>query len=75
MRKLIGIAAILLTMLLWPSSAQENQEVAPYAFAHLPHGIVYKTVHQGCELFIVESVSYPYGQQVTYAITTGRGCK
>jgi hypothetical protein len=75
MRKLIGVAVILATLLLWPARATEFEEVAPYAFAKLPHGTVYKTVHQGCEIFIVESVSWPYGEQVIYSIATGRGCK
>ena len=61
----------------------DEQEVAPYRFADLPHGRIYKVVQQGCELFIVESdVQLPSGQygvlsypQHSYAVATGRGCR
>jgi len=61
--------------------AQETQEVKPYVFAELPHGRIYKTVHEGCELFIVETRSdwemayRDTNSTYNYAITTGRGCK
>jgi hypothetical protein len=54
-----------------------QQEVAPYKFADLPHGRIYKAVHQGCELFIVESDfqtdyhNVPL-QQHSYTVTLGR---
>jgi hypothetical protein len=55
----------------------EFQEVKPYTFAELPHGRIYKTVHEGCELYVVENDFYTYGarDQHQYAITSGRGCK
>jgi hypothetical protein len=61
------------------ASTVEVQEVKPYVFADLPHGRIYKTVHEGCELYIVEN-DYEagpgtYNYQHAYAITAGRGCK
>lgn len=54
-----------------PVQAQSVQEVPPYKFADLPHGRIYKAVHEGCELYIVESnLSLQVPEQ--YAITTGR---
>jgi hypothetical protein len=50
---------------------QTFEEVKPYVFADLPNGRIYKAVHEGCELFIVEAGPSAY----TYAIATGRGCK
>jgi hypothetical protein len=54
-------------------------EVKPYAFAELPHGRIYKAVHEGCELWIVESdFDTDYHNrttQHTYSVTAGRGCK
>jgi hypothetical protein len=58
--------------------AMEYQEVKPYAFAELPHGTIYKTVHEGCELYIVETNNDradSMGKGFTYSITAGRGCK
>jgi len=50
-------------------------EVTPYKFADLPHGRIYKTVHDGCELYIVESEwQTGTGLNHTYNITLGR-CK
>jgi hypothetical protein len=59
------------------SHAMEFQEVKPYVFAELPHGRIYKTVHEGCEVYIVESDSIHANDWDThqYSITTGRGCK
>jgi hypothetical protein len=59
------------------ASVMEFQEVKPYVFAELPHGRIYKTVHEGCELYVVENDFYTYGarDQHQYAITSGRGCK
>jgi hypothetical protein len=85
----IGLSVILLlafrficTSLIAKAQTLEQQEVKPYVFATLPHGRVYKTVHEGCELFITESdVNIPGGQYgfangtEFYAVTTGRGCK
>lgn len=57
----------------------EMKEVKPYAFAALPYGgKIYKAVHEGCELFIVEGyqrvpAAPDYGGN--YAIATGRGCR
>jgi cbb3-type cytochrome oxidase cytochrome c subunit len=48
--------------------AQDTQEIKPYVFAELPHGRIYKAIHEGCELYIVESEN-------GYTIATGRGCK
>lgn len=63
------------------SHAQEANEAKPYVFADLPHGRIYKAVHQGCEIFVVESdINIPAGSygmangQHAYSITTGRGC-
>jgi hypothetical protein len=61
----------------------EVQEVKPYVFAELPHGRIYKAVHESCELYIVENdFNIPGGQygiesnqQHSYSIATGRGCK
>jgi hypothetical protein len=62
-----------------PVHAQEVQvqEVKPYVFADLPHGRIYKTVHEGCELYIVEAdvVYGTGGSSHAYDITAGRGCK
>jgi hypothetical protein len=59
--------------------AMENQEVKPYVFAELPHGRIYKTVHEGCELYIVENdMTGTAGQNAYehfYSISSGRGCK
>lgn len=58
--------------------ADDNQEIAPYKFADLPHGRIYKAVHEGCELFIVENDFLPEHGVVTqhqYSISTGRGCR
>ena len=59
--------------------AQETQEIKPYVFAELPHGRIYKAVHEGCELFITENdfqeFNNQYGQVHFYTIATGRGCK
>lgn len=58
--------------------AQEIKEVRPYAFAELPNGtIVYKTVHEGCELYIAQNYvgQLNHADSVSVAITTGRGCK
>ena len=60
--------------------ADDQQEVKPYVFAELPHGRIYKTVHEGCELFIVESdiptlANQPGEQFHHYGIATGRGCR
>jgi hypothetical protein len=87
----IGFAAVLGTLLLfglsawqWQShtaQAQDTQEIKPYVFAQLPHGRIYKTVHEGCELFITETESHwdmAYRDTQTtysYAVATGRGCK
>jgi cbb3-type cytochrome oxidase cytochrome c subunit len=64
------------------AAAQETEEVKPYVFAELPHGRIYKAVHEGCEIFIVESdIAIPGGQSAqrygttAYSIATGRGCK
>jgi hypothetical protein len=57
----------------------EVQEVKPYVFAELPHGRIYKTVHEGCELYIVENdMQTDYrniAEQHIYAIAAGRGCR
>jgi hypothetical protein len=63
-----------------PAHAMEVQEVKPYVFAELPHGRIYKTVHEGCELYIVESdiptVSNQPGLSFHhYSLSTGRGCQ
>lgn len=78
MRRLI-LAGVLL-LVCWPTKAGSREdEIAPYAFAELPHGgTIYKAVHEGCELFIVEGYQRvggagDYGR--SYAIATGRGCK
>jgi hypothetical protein len=85
----IGFAAVLGTLLLfglsawqWQShtaQAQDTQEIKPYVFAELPHGRIYKTVHEGCELFITENdfqeFNNQYGAVHFYTIATGRGCK
>jgi hypothetical protein len=63
-------------------NASEFNEVKPYVFAELPHGRIYKTVHEGCELYVVESdvtipsgqYGMPFGTEV-YSITAGKGCK
>jgi hypothetical protein len=59
--------------------AQERQEeIPPYKFADLPHGRIYKAVHEGCELFIVEGEMRVSGADDAghfYAIATGRGCR
>jgi hypothetical protein len=60
-----------------PVRASEFNEVKPYVFAELPHGRIYKTVHEGCELYIVESdweAAQTWGNH-TYSITAGKGCK
>jgi hypothetical protein len=61
------------------ASAMENQEVKPYVFAELPHGRIYKTVHEGCELYIVETETKVHPQNFYpshfYSIAIGRGCK
>lgn len=60
------------------SEAQSPKDIAPYKIAELPEGsVVYKLVHQGCELFVVERyhVELKYGNAVAASITTGRGCK
>jgi len=81
---LVG-SAILFGLGMREAKAQtvEQQEVKPYVFAELPHGRIYKTVHEGCELFIVETEShgtmsggsFATFEGHTYAIATGRGCK
>jgi hypothetical protein len=56
--------------------ADEQKEIAPYKFADLPHGRIYKAVHEGCELYIVESEwTTGAGLNETYQVATGRGCK
>lgn len=49
------------------------QETKPYEFAELPHGFIYKAVHEGCELYIVEANTD--STHMSYSIATGRGCK
>jgi hypothetical protein len=59
------------------STGTTADEVKPYVFAELPHGRIYKAVHQGCELFISESDYFYAGgvmNQHQYTIVTGRGC-
>jgi hypothetical protein len=57
------------------AQAQSSQEVAPYIFAKLTTDtVIYKAVHEGCELYIVESDAY-IGKNPEVAIATGRGCK
>lgn len=57
------------------ASAQGSPEIAPYKFAQLPLNgpSLFKTVHEGCELYIVASNMYVQDPKVS--ITTGRGCK
>ena len=60
--------------------AMEVQEVKPYVFAELPHGRIYKTVHEGCELYIVESDIPTVANQPGlafhhYVLAAGRGCQ
>ena len=86
-RTLVAAALMIFAMCSYiarhPVQAQESNEVAPYKFADLPHGRIYKAIHQGCEIFIVENdvqlpggnygvLSYP---QHSYAVATGRGCR
>jgi hypothetical protein len=76
----ILLLAILFSIPTWPRPhAMEMQEVKPYVFANLPHGRIYKTVHEGCELYIVENdMQTDYrniADQHIYSIATGRGCK
>jgi len=80
MRYTILIWAMFLLLICLPTKAgSKEDEITPYAFAELPHGgTIYKAVHEGCELFIVEGYeriagSGDYGR--SYAIATGRGCK
>lgn len=81
-KKVLMLVGVLFTAILAEHyiervEAQESspKEIAPYKFAELPHGSeVYKIVHQGCELFVVENYTMSHGA-VTAAITTGRGCK
>lgn len=57
---------------------RSKTEVAPYKFADLPHGRIYKAVHEGCELFIVETdndTTMSSGHGFTYSVTAARGCK
>jgi hypothetical protein len=57
---------------------EEQREVAPYKFADLPHGRIYKAVHEGCELFISEGQMRVTGAADSgyfYTVATGRGCR
>jgi hypothetical protein len=59
-------------------AATPPQEVAPYLAKETPSGTrIYKTVHQGCELYIAENIhtQFNYADTVAVSITTGRGCK
>lgn len=78
--KKLGLAVVLVFgfILIVPSKAQDQLEVAPYQFATIPVEMfskdvkVYKVVHQGCELF----VSVTTGVRDNHSsIATGRGCK
>jgi len=84
MRKSIQILALILliAVVLFVANklpAQDQQNIKPYQFATFPvemqftDGQVYKTVHQGCELFI--AVVGKDSQSPSVSITTGRGCK
>jgi hypothetical protein len=59
--------------------AQPQQEVKPYQVGEfevpmqMTAGKIYKTVHEGCELYIATASAY--GKDPSVSITTGRGCK
>jgi hypothetical protein len=82
-KAILGLVAIVLWALVliirerWQVHASEFNEVKPYVFAELPHGRIYKTVHEGCELYVAESdVAHVNDWDAhSYTITTGRGCK
>ena len=75
---LLGLVLFVSTLALIyrPVHAQNNREVAPYKFADLPYGRIYKSVHEGCELFIVESDFFTdyhnLTEQHAYSVTLGR---
>jgi hypothetical protein len=68
------IISVILLMLAIAGNTQTG-DVPPYKFAETPEGVkLYKTVHQGCEIFLAVGTQGYYGQQ-SPAIALGRGCK
>lgn len=77
MKKLIASLLLLLGVCIWPSKAQAPDDVAPYKFAvshtsTFSHIDLYKTVYQGCEIFVSEENGY---RDNMVSIAVGRGCR
>lgn len=79
-RILLTLAAVSYLGLCWSArfvNAQSTppKDVPPYLVSNIEAERdvnIYKTVYQGCELFVVTE---PYYGHVSVAITTGRGCR
>lgn len=69
--------AVLLMFAVRIAANDEQPDVKPYKFAQIDGSNrkveLYKTVHQGCELFV--AINTDGGYEYPVAITTGRGCK